>query len=267
MTEKLAQLLAMSNIKESTFVLWNTRHRITLASPISQSPHLVKRHNVPESLKLVTVYKRYIPFLISWYGLLEDQYSIIAIKKSSHQSVALKKYMIYDGHRILPWGGADGGKVKRELFDKKFTSSLEAESGYRYKRTKYIQDITAAIHNPKYMRDWVKKPQVRYKMMYKTLHFLARSGIDPLLFAKATGSFSDSIKKQIIKRAQQDPSDQMTKFIVYRGNRIMLTRYLLRSTSRDLIIFIAPTAFLNLYNTLGMLLAYGQWIIIPRINF
>lgn len=97
------------------------------------------------------------------------------------------------------------------------------------------------MHNPYYMDCWLNDKQVRLKMMYKTLHFLARSGIDPSNFAKATGSFADSVKKKVIQRAKSAlvvikhpywgrlgilKALPPVKIVIYKGVKIELVRYI-----------------------------------------
>jgi hypothetical protein len=210
--DRLVELLVKFNIKEATFILWNARHRITLAHPISSRQSM--------NLECVSVNKHYIPYLYSWYSQTTEYYSL---EKKSYQSGDssrdLKRYMVFDGHRLQTWGDAEGGKTKKELFERKdgFPSS-----DFKYKNTRYVKvhtlicsmisklytkDITLSMNNPIYMKQWLYDSQTRYKMMYKTLHFLARSGIDPSLFSKATGSFSDRVKKEIINRSKNNNGD------------------------------------------------------------
>lgn len=146
---------------------------------------------------------------------------------------------MYDGHRIQNWGDVSGQKAKRELFEQKNRSP--SSSPFQYKNARYVKDITESMHDPYYMDCWLNDKQVRYKMMYKTLHFLARSGIDPSNFAKAAGSFSDSVKKRVIRRAKEtavvikhpywgklgvQKALPSVKTIVYKENTIELVRYM-----------------------------------------
>lgn len=72
--DRLAELLAKANIKETTFILWSTRHRITLATPTLANRHRAGAKQM--SLECLSITKHYIPRIYSWYSQNVDNFDL-----------------------------------------------------------------------------------------------------------------------------------------------------------------------------------------------
>ncbi|KAJ3345980.1 hypothetical protein HDU91_007170 [Kappamyces sp. JEL0680] len=207
--ERLAKLLAERRLKDSIFILWNTQHRITwvVSAPLEKKL----------KLDCKSIDKYFIPFVASWYTLKAETFECDKGKIREK----LPRYLIFDGHRLLDWKDADGRTKREHWFDRDFFAS---GNEFQYKTAKYLKDITQAMHTPSYMQRWVLKPQVRYRMMYKVLHFLARSGIDPCTYRTAESSFSPEIKKTIVQNHKTAVGPKAIKTIEYNKTAITLVK-------------------------------------------
>lgn len=186
--DRMVFLLSAGGRTSDLFVIWKARHRICHVS-VSKKDSLTIY-----SIRYVDKY--YVPYVFSWFRVGHYSQSVKPATKST-----LPRYMVFDGHRLEPW------------------SVLQKESDY--KQTKYLKDIYLHVHSEKWMKKWISSHQTRYKIMYQTLLFLARSGINPEQTLSITRSgFSDAIKKKVVA----DATARCSKEITFRGFRILLVK-------------------------------------------
>jgi hypothetical protein len=204
--EKLASVVSKHNIKANVFILWSNRHRITLVESATMG-----------HLRVKSVDK--LPLLIySHYSLKEKEFKM---EKSKERKLTMARYMVFDGHQLREWVKEDEKHTIQPFFYKWFK---KVKSEYQYKDTKYFHDIIKAMHSPKYMKKWLEKPQVRYAMLYKTLFFLASSGINPTVFNNAETGFSVEVKKQVVARSKDILGVKGVRRITRNGVEIELIR-------------------------------------------
>lgn len=182
----LKELTAKSMRAGLLYVLWTTRRRITIIVGTKAERGLLR-------YTFTNVDKYIFP---RFYRTNIEKIVLPAQKGL----VSKSKFVKFDGYTF-----------------KEFSNNSDGKS---YKQNKYIHDIVENVNNLDFMLDWLNKPQIRYKMQYKTLHFLAYSGMNPSMPLESAKGFSDRVKNSAINRFKKKHS----QILVFENQNVVLIK-------------------------------------------
>lgn len=201
-------LLHISRKRQFFYIIWTHSHRVTLGNyhPSERKYTFHTARKQFNSLK-----RRTYIYETTHYVLPKSPSSDGGRKAKPYNHI----YYRYDGSSLEPY---DEGKGFLSLMGNLFQLF---KSDFHYKEAKYHNELVSFVKDRQMMERWLRDPECRAQMAYKTLKFLLRSKIypDASKADSATTRFSSQAKKLIKERWKADKTN-----ILKLKNGLVLTR-------------------------------------------